>query len=364
LKTDIFWVRGVVRELELISEFDKFLLSKLNDGIIILTSALEIQYINPSAKEMLNLRSECLGQRIGALKIRKEVKEWLSQGGSAPASYPPLSFTTDANHKVIARISEYQNSSEVLLVVLSPAISTNNQNQSTDASQLAKREEVRREFLGILAHDLRSPLHKIMLSTEVLRGPKVTEEKRDHFFGVIERSSKAMLELLNDILGLIRIEAGELVMSPEQVELAPFLKDVIQSQREFADQHSVQLELMLGGIESFTFDQKRIKQVLSNLIGNALKFAPADSKVKIAVSNPDNGMRLEVIDTGPGVDLELQKRLFKPFSKGENQPQSKIGSTGLGLAICKQIVELHGGEIGVQSDGKSGSTFWFELPRR
>jgi len=345
-----------------LGQLEKLIFSKISDGIVILSASLEIQYLNQRASVLLAIdETACLGERIGTLKIRKEIKEWVSQGSSAPQNYPPLSIKSDAG-AIIATISLLPGAEPLLLLLLSTEEGGGQPVVTKEVKEISEREKTRREFLAILAHDLRSPLHKIMLSTEVLRDSEITREKQEHFFGVLERSSKSMLELLNDILGLIRIEAGELEMNPAQVEIELFLKDLVESQREFADRQQVTIDLKYDGIKHFWFDEKRIRQVLTNLVSNALKFAPPESTVTISVQQVNSGLRWEVRDSGPGVEVSLQKRLFRPFSKGENQPTSQLGSTGLGLAICKQIVELHGGQIGVDSDGQNGSTFWFELP--
>jgi signal transduction histidine kinase len=222
------------------------------------------------------------------------------------------------------------------------------------------------EFLANMSHELRTPLNSILGYTELILDNvygDVSEKVRD-VLTRLEKSGRHLLALINDVLDLSKIEAGQLTLSLSDYSM----KDVVQTvftaveslaaEKELALQARVSPELPLG-----RGDERRITQVLLNLVGNAIKFTEA-GEVRVEVSTTDGAFLVAVSDTGPGIAPAAQEKIFEEFHQVDSSSTRKKGGTGLGLSIAKRIVQMHGGRIWVESSPGKGSTFWFTLPVR
>jgi len=221
-------------------------------------------------------------------------------------------------------------------------------------------------FLASVSHEFRTPLNAIIGFSEVLLDPslKVAAEERKQFLTDILNSGKHLLKLINEILDLSKIEAGRMELQVEPASL-PVILDIVQSTvKPLATRKTIDLRFESNGLpDSVPIDAGRIKQVLLNLVGNALKFTPEEGKVWVRASAEDGEVRIEVGDTGPGIASEHQEKIFLEFQQvkamtGGNKPEG----TGLGLALAKKFVEMHGGKIWVESELGKGSRFFFTLP--
>jgi signal transduction histidine kinase len=220
------------------------------------------------------------------------------------------------------------------------------------------------EFLASMSHELRTPLNAIIGFSQVLRERMFGElnEKQEEYLDDILASAYHLLSLINDVLDLSKVEAGQI-----ELELTPFsLRDALESGvvmvRERASEDGVQVELSADPeIDPVEGDERRIRQVVFNLLANAVKFTPEGGSVDVSAARVNGEVRVSVADTGPGVAPEDRERIFEEFQ------QTDVGvglgeGTGLGLALSKRFVELHGGRIWVESDVGAGSTFVFTLP--
>jgi two-component system, OmpR family, sensor kinase len=231
--------------------------------------------------------------------------------------------------------------------------------------ELARLNEQKNQFLGIAAHDLRNPLEVIQTYSEFLledAAPVLKQEQID-FIHKIYSSSAYMLNLVNDFLDYSRIEAGRLELNKAPVDLAKLTEKVIERSRVVADKKHI--EIIFSAVEilpEVRADESKIEQVLSNLIGNAVKFSPAGGIVEVGLEKRDNEIILAVKDRGPGIAAEEAETLFAPFVSGRNKASGGEKSTGLGLAIVKKIVEGHGGAIAVETATGKGSAFYISLP--
>jgi signal transduction histidine kinase len=244
-----------------------------------------------------------------------------------------------------------------------------NVNRMNDELQRLYREletasQHKSDFLANMSHELRTPLNAIIGFSQVLREGMFGEvnERQKEYLDDILSSGNHLLSLINDVLDLSKVEAGQV-----ELQLAPFsLQDALERGvsmvRERATKDGVQVALHAnGGLDVVTGDERRIRQVIFNLLSNAVKFTPVGGSVDVWAMQVNGEVRVSVADTGPGVAAEDLERIFEEFQQSEAGLEQNEG-TGLGLALSKRLVELHGGRIWVESELGRGSTFVFTLP--
>ena len=220
------------------------------------------------------------------------------------------------------------------------------------------------EFLANMSHELRTPLNAIIGFSEVLLDPslKVSEEEQAQFLTDVLSSGKHLLGLINEILDLAKIEAGKMELQIESVLLSDIFESVQNTMRPLATKKTINLHVESVTVpEPFPMDGARVKQVLLNLVGNAIKFTAEGGRVWLQADSKDGAVRVEVADTGPGIAAEDQERIFLEFQQAGSEAGKPQG-TGLGLALAKKFVEMHGGKIWVESELGKGSRFFFTIP--
>ena len=219
------------------------------------------------------------------------------------------------------------------------------------------------QFLSTMSHELRTPLNAVLgfsdLLTEERYGPLNDRQRR--YVTHIHTGGQHLLRLINDILDLSKIEAGRLQLAIESVLVKTSFDEVVDSLRPLADKKSQTLVQQASSDLSVRADATRFKQVLMNLLGNAIKFTPEGGKIELAAHQLGEVVRVEVRDSGPGIPPEEQQRIFEAFYRLSQTDKAPEG-TGLGLAITRRLVELHGGYLGLESQPGSGSCFYFTLP--
>jgi signal transduction histidine kinase len=232
--------------------------------------------------------------------------------------------------------------------------------------KLQRLNQLKNEFVGIAAHDLRSPLAVIeMFASLLLDDPKsgLSERERE-FLGIIRKQGRFMLDLVSDLLDVSRIESGNLDLSVQPGDWVDFVRRNARINGALAARRGVTIEVEAAGFESalIRFDPNRAEQVLNNLIGNAVKFSPAGERIVVRIGREGGFLRTSIADNGPGIAADELPALFRPFYRGSALQSAGERSTGLGLPIARRIVEAHGGKVGVKSEVGRGSTFWFTLP--
>ena len=218
---------------------------------------------------------------------------------------------------------------------------------------------LRDEVLGVVAHDLRTPLTAIVAYASLMQERVKPEEAHDHAAAIL-RLAMQMDALIQDLLTVSRLHAGRLPLHLTPVGPATLVREAVQAQELNAEQRGISLDAEVEpGLSPVQADAERMRQVFANVVGNAVKFTPPGGAVRVRAGAAGEGVRFAVADTGPGIPPEELPHVFERFWQS---PSGEAGGTGLGLAIAKGLVERHGGSLEVQSRPGEGSTFSFVLP--
>ncbi|MGZ5202674.1 MAG: response regulator, partial [Telluria sp.] len=245
------------------------------------------------------------------------------------------------------------------------SVRTEQLEKAKNAAEAASR--AKSAFLATMSHEIRTPMNGVLGMTEMLLSTELTESQRN-YTKLVKRSGEHLLVIINDILDFSKIEAGKLTIEYINFNLWDLLEDIhtVYTPQSEAKALALDFDIANDIPVAICGDPNRLRQVMANLLGNAIKFTEhGNILAKVRVASEDNQavtLRFEVHDTGIGISREARSRIFEAFSQADDSTTRKFGGTGLGLAISKQLVELMGGSIGVENARTQGSVFWFTVP--
>ncbi len=341
----------------------------LAEGLLVVDKDGKVVLMNPAAEKLLGVKKQ--------EKIGKKISEGLNEGQMLAMTKGNLKSSETGVEKNVEVMSLNDDTRKILQA--STAVIENEDGQTvgmvsvlSDVTKQKEVEELKTKFVSNVSHELRTPLVAIQKSLALILGKEVGDinPEQQNFLNIAHRNIDRLSRLINDLLDVSKIEAGAMKIRPVSVKLGDMMSGVAGTLGTWAKDKKVSFALELADPEiQIEVDADRITQVLTNLAGNALKFTPENGKItfdaKPVFKHPKSGedwIEIGIKDTGIGIEPEDQKKIFEKFVQVSlTQPQG-VSSTGLGLTICKEIVELHGGTIWVESEVGKGSRFAFKIP--
>ncbi len=350
------------------------ILESISDSFFALDGNWQFTYVNQAAETLLGY---CPGELIGKVL-------WEEFPGLAGSEFEQLYRRVVSDRIPLSTTAFYPDHDRWYEVRVYPAVQgitiyftnvTNRIQLERDREQLLQQAETAREaaeqanrikdeFLTVLSHELRSPLNPILGWSKLLKMGRLDATKTTEALNAIERNAKLQAQLVEDLLDISRILQGRLVLDVAPVALIPTIEAALETVQLAAEAKHIQIqtvfELTSGQVCG---DAGRLQQVMWNLLSNAVKFTPANGRVEVRLTQVEDSAQIQVIDTGKGISADFISYVFEHFRQEDAATTRKFGGLGIGLAIVRQLVELHGGAISVESTGENqGTTFTMRLP--
>ena len=233
--------------------------------------------------------------------------------------------------------------------------------------KILEADRIKNEFLANMSHELRTPLNAIIGFSEAL-GLKIfgeLSEKQTEYIGDIHSSGLHLLQMINDLLDLSKIESGKMELNIELFDVKKAMQEAVNVVKPLAEKKLIGIKLNFDDENiKITADRQKFQQILFNLLSNAIKFTDEKGWIKLNLQDKKKEIQISVQDSGIGIPVKYQKKIFEKFQQVDNAVSRKTGSTGLGLTITKELAEMHGGKISVKSQEEKGATFSFTLPKQ
>ena len=363
-------------ELQKTTTNQRNILDTLESSIMVSTHDGLIVYANPKAAELMGDTAENLiGGNAATLyqdpKVREEMLSLLKRDGMVKEFEISIKNKSGQNIWILTSVTpiEFEGRSALLSNHYDITERRQMEEDLRDAKQLAETAtKAKGEFLASMSHEIRTPMNGITGMADLLTQTELNDEQ-SHMLRTIRESGNALITVINDILDFSKIEAGRLDLEAVSMSVADALEGVAGTLTPNATKKSVRIGTYVDPKipQAVLGDPVRLRQILFNLTGNAVKFSNKKDvavRAKLLAHGDDERLwcRFEIVDQGIGITQENQAKLFQAFSQAESSTTRKFGGTGLGLAICKRLVELMNGTIGVESEEGKGSTFWVEVP--
>jgi PAS domain S-box-containing protein len=348
------------------------IIANMSEGVSLVTIDSErIVFANPSLERMLGYEpGELVGRRAIEVMVpedltadeeaeREQARQCLQEQGTC--SYEGRRVRRDGTTiwcRTTTTTFEHPRYGPVWVAVQQDVTEERRARQAA-----AELERAKSEFLSSISHELRTPLTSILGYAALLREDTVGIPEAGDHIDVIERNASRQLRLVEDLLSIARIQAGEFEVHRQPVDLAEVVRLGVEAMRPAAQEAGLRLESNCSGSARLLGDADRLDQVLANLLSNAIKFTPRGGRVTVRLRTTPEEAVLTVTDTGPGIQPTERARLFERLFRGEDMKQLQVSGAGLGLAIARSIVEAHEGTIAARTDPEcDGATFELTLP--
>ena len=334
-------------------------MNSMREGVIVVDESMRVAASNRAAEEMFS--------RGGGGGLRDKRLEELTRN---PAIHAAFRAALERENGAEVKVEMHDAGRRVFQLRVAPLRTGEETNRRTagaigvffDITQLERLERVRQEFLSNVSHELRTPLTAILAYAETLEDGALEDRQNNRrFLSVIRRNASRMHNLIDDILELSAIEAGNVQLEPGEVRLRRLVEDVATALATRAEERGVSIVNEVAGDALVLADARRLEQMLTNLMDNAVKFNREGGRVRVSHERGARD-RIVVADTGDGIPAEHVERIFERFYRIDRARSRELGGTGLGLAIVKHLARAHGGEVSVQSIVGEGSAFVVELP--
>ena len=328
------------------------------EGLVVVDSQGKVIMINPAAEKLLGVSKTD--------KIGKSVSEGTRENQLISLVKGPA----DNENREIELVSQEDETKKILRA--SSAVIENENGQTvgmvsvlSDITKQKALDALKSKFVANVSHELRTPLVAIEKSISLLltKTPGVLTDNQEQFLAIAARNLKRLTNLINDLLDISKLEAGKMRFKLEVASLSNVINEAVEGVESWARSKSITFERNIqSGLPEIEVDSHRIIQVITNLMGNAIKFTPNNGRIIVEACVKDSSIQISVADTGIGIPQKDLPKIFDKFYQASERSSMDISGTGLGLSIAKEIVELHRGKIWVESEFSQGARFIFTLP--
>lgn len=339
------------------------IMDSIADGVVVTDSLGTIRLLNPKAKDILGLYAEnAIGQNatefirrfhdVPYKDIRAKFQEVLEREKTFSMEVKLALPTTRYYTLSLGPVRSREGLVQGIVAVLS------------DITKLKEMDQMKTDLMSMVTHEIRTPLATVRGFAQILLKGGIPAEKSSEFLGIINRQSNRLVNLVNDFLDISRIESGRQAVTKAPFEMDKLVQNSIADLKPLAEEKNIELRYNppAGPIPEVFADRGLLEQALINLVSNGIKYSPKGAYVEVSLTRENSHLRVDVKDNGLGVPKDALPRLFEKFYRVRCDDRKDIIGTGLGLSLVKQIVEVHGGQISVQSEHGAGSTFTFTVP--
>jgi two-component system phosphate regulon sensor histidine kinase PhoR len=339
------------------------IMDSIADGVVVTDALGTIRLLNPKAKDILGLYAEnAVGQNatefirrfhdVSYEQIREKFQQVIEREKTFTMEVKLVLPTTRYYTLSLGPVRSREGLVKGIVAVLS------------DITELKEMDQMKTDLMSMVTHEIRTPLATVRGFAQILLKGGIPAEKSSEFLGIINRQSNRLVNLVNDFLDISRIESGRQVITKGPLDINKLVQNAVTDLQPLAGEKDIKLRYKAPAtaISEILADRNLIEQALINLVSNGIKYSPKGAWVEVALAKENSSVRIDVKDNGLGIPKEALPRLFEKFYRVRCDDRKDIIGTGLGLSLVKQIVEVHGGAITVQSEHGVGSTFTFTIP--